>query len=57
MIQGSLCKEPCRLLRPLPRVEAGLNTSMRVVGGDEKENLESKTVKYVGEPHGTRARE
>jgi hypothetical protein len=41
------------------RVEAGSNTStvtMRVVGGDEKESLESETVKYGHESHGTRTR-
>jgi hypothetical protein len=38
-------------------VEAGSNTStvtLRVVGGDEKESLESETVKYGHESHGTR---
>jgi hypothetical protein len=38
------------------RVEAGSNTStvaQRVVGGDEKGSLESETVKYVHESHGT----
>jgi hypothetical protein len=42
------------------RVEAGLNTStvaLGVVGGDEKGNLESETVKYCRESHGTRIRE
>jgi hypothetical protein len=41
-------------------VEAGSNTStvaLRVVGGDEKGSLESKTVKYGRESHGTRSRE
>jgi hypothetical protein len=36
-------------------VEAGSNTStvaLRVVGGDEKESLESETVKYGRESHG-----
>jgi hypothetical protein len=39
------------------RVEAGSNTStvvLRVVGGDEKGSLESETVKYGLESHGTR---
>jgi hypothetical protein len=38
------------------RVEAGTNTStvtLRVVGGDEKGNLESETVKYGHESYGT----
>jgi hypothetical protein len=38
-------------------VEAGSNTSnvtLRVVGGDENENLESETVKYGHESHGMR---
>jgi hypothetical protein len=42
------------------RVEAGSNTStvaLRVVGGDEKGSLESETVKYGRESHGTRIRE
>jgi hypothetical protein len=42
------------------RVEAGSNTStvtLRVVGGDEKESLRSKTVKYGRESQGTRTRE
>jgi hypothetical protein len=37
-------------------VEGGSNTStvaMRVVGGGEKENFESETVKYGRESHGT----
>jgi hypothetical protein len=41
------------------RVEAGSNTStvaLRVVGGDEKGSLESETVKYDHESHGTRTR-
>jgi hypothetical protein len=43
-----------------PRVEAGSNTStviLRVVGGDEKGSLESETVKYDRESHGTLSRE
>jgi hypothetical protein len=39
------------------RVEAGSNTStitLRVVGGDEKGSLKSKTVKYGRESQGTR---
>jgi hypothetical protein len=38
------------------RVEVGSNTStvaLRVVGGDEKGSLESETVKYGHESHGT----
>jgi hypothetical protein len=45
---------------PESRVEAGTNTStveLRVVGGDEKEGLESETVKYGRESHVTRTRE
>jgi hypothetical protein len=41
-------------------VEVGSNTStvaLRVVGDDEKGSLESETVKYGRESHGTRARE
>jgi hypothetical protein len=41
-------------------VEAETNIStltLRVVGGDEKGNLESETVKYGGESQGTRTRE
>jgi hypothetical protein len=41
-------------------VEAGSNTStvaLRVVGGDKKGSLESETVKYCHEFHGTRTRE
>jgi hypothetical protein len=40
--------------------EAGSNTStiaLRVVGGDQKGSLESETVKYGHESHGTRTRE
>jgi hypothetical protein len=43
----------------LARVKAGSNTStvtLRVVGGDEKGNLGSETVKYGHEFHGTRIR-
>jgi hypothetical protein len=42
------------------RVEAGSNAStvaLRVVRGDEKGSLESETVKYDRESHGTRTRE
>jgi hypothetical protein len=42
------------------RVEAGSSTStvaLRVVGDDEKGSLESETVKYGRESHGTRTRE
>jgi hypothetical protein len=38
-------------------VEAGSNTStvaLRVVGGDEKGSLESETVKFGRQSHGTR---
>jgi hypothetical protein len=41
-------------------VEAGSNTStvaLRVVEGDEKGSLESETVKYGRESHGTRTQE
>jgi hypothetical protein len=44
----------------LSRVEAGSNTStvaLRVLGGDEKGNLDSETAKYGRESHGTRTRE
>jgi hypothetical protein len=40
-------------------VEAGSNTStvsLRVIGGDEEGSLESETVKYGHESHGTRTR-
>jgi hypothetical protein len=42
------------------RVEAGSNTStvtLRVVGGEEKGNLKSETVKYGRKSQGTRTRE
>jgi hypothetical protein len=41
----------------MTRVEAGSNTStvtLRVVGGDEMESLESETVKYGHKSYGTR---
>jgi hypothetical protein len=41
------------------RLEAGSNTStvaLRVVGGDEKGSLETETLKYGHESHGTRTR-
>jgi hypothetical protein len=42
----------------ISRVEAGSNTStvvaLRVVGGDEKGNLESETVKHGHESHANR---
>jgi hypothetical protein len=41
------------------RVEAGSNTytaAVRVVGDDEKGSIESETVKYGHESHGTRTR-
>jgi hypothetical protein len=44
----------------ISRAEAGSNTStvaLRVVAGDEKGSLESETVKYGHESHGTRTRE
>jgi hypothetical protein len=44
----------------ISRVEAGSNTStvaLLVVGGDKKGSLESETVKYGREFHGTRIRE
>jgi hypothetical protein len=46
-------------LAPRSRVEAGSNTStvdLRVVGGDGKGSLESETVKYGHESHGTLTR-
>jgi hypothetical protein len=46
--------------KPVSRVEARSNTSiiaLRVVGGDKKGSLESETVKYGREVHGTRTRE
>jgi hypothetical protein len=42
------------------RVEAGSITStvaVRIVGGDEKGSLESETVKYGRESHGTRTQQ
>jgi hypothetical protein len=42
------------------QVEAGMNSStviLRVVGGDEEGSLESETVKYGRESHGTRTGE
>jgi hypothetical protein len=44
----------------LSRVEAGSNTStvaLRVVGGNKKGSLESETVKYGRESHGTQTPE
>jgi hypothetical protein len=44
---------------PYSRVEAGSNTStvtLQVVEGDEKGSLESETVKYGNESHGSRTR-
>jgi hypothetical protein len=41
-------------------LEAGWNTStvaLRVVGGDEKGNLECETIKYGRESHGTQTQE
>jgi hypothetical protein len=43
----------------ITRMEVGSNIStvtLRVVGGDEKESLESETVKYGRESYGTRTR-
>jgi hypothetical protein len=51
-------KQIVRRIRP--RVEAGINTStvtLRVVGGDEKGSLESETVNYGHESHGSRTSE
>jgi hypothetical protein len=45
--------------KSVTRVEAGSNTAtvtLRVVRGDEKGSLESETVKYGRESHGTRTR-
>jgi hypothetical protein len=50
---------PCREVKP-GQFEAGSNTTtvvLRVVEGDEKRSLESETVKYGHEFHGTRTRE
>jgi hypothetical protein len=47
-------------MRTKKTVEAGSNTStvtLRVVGGDEKEILDSETVKYGHECHRTRTQE
>jgi hypothetical protein len=56
--------EPCReewfIHSFITRVEAGSNTytvALRVVGGDEKGNLKTETVKYGRESHGTRTQE
>jgi hypothetical protein len=51
-------KEQGQFSPDISRVEAGSNTStvaLRVVGGNEKGSLESETVKYGRESHGTRA--
>jgi hypothetical protein len=55
-----LHKESIVREKPLSCVEEGSNTftvAPRVVGGDKKGNLESETVKYDRESHGTRTRE
>jgi hypothetical protein len=52
--QGEVTKK-----RQITRVEAGSNTftvTLRVVGGDEKESLESETAKYGYESYGTGTR-
>jgi hypothetical protein len=44
------------ITKAITHVEAGSNTStvtLRVVGGDEKESLKSKIVKYGHESQGT----
>jgi hypothetical protein len=44
----------------IPRVEAGSNTTtlaLRAVGGYENGSLESETVKYGHESHGTQIRD
>jgi hypothetical protein len=56
----SQCDFDFDLITTVTRVEAGSNTSTvapRVVGGDEKGSLESETVKYGSNSHGTRTRE
>jgi hypothetical protein len=53
-IKGAECLD-----QPESGVEAGSNTStvaLRVVGSEEKGSLESETVKYGHESHGTRTR-
>jgi hypothetical protein len=58
-LRGYITRTPGQL-NSIPRVEAGSNTStvtLRVVGGDEKRNLKSETVKYGRESQGTRTRE
>jgi hypothetical protein len=57
---SKLQKEISVQFKRVSRVEAGSNTStvaLRVVEGDEKGSLESDTVKYGHERHGTRIRE
>jgi predicted alpha/beta hydrolase len=63
-VRLSVIRDPAdksRSIRGHPsRVEAGSNistVSLPVVGGDEKGSLESGTVKYGHESHGTRIRE
>jgi hypothetical protein len=56
----SCYKQDKLVVRQLPRVEAGSNTStvtLRVVGDDEKGSLKCETVKYGRKSQGTRTRE
>jgi hypothetical protein len=56
----SQCDSDSDSLPVSSRVGAGSNTStvaLRVVGGDKKGSLESETVNYGRESHGTRTRE
>jgi hypothetical protein len=59
-VLSKLSKEEIHSREKFSCVEAGSNTStvaLRVVGGDKKESLESETVKYGSEAHGTRTRD
>jgi hypothetical protein len=53
-------KKKSSFVNPHSRKEAGSNAStpiLRVLGDDEKGSLESETVKYGRESHGTQTRE
>jgi hypothetical protein len=57
VIQGHVIHQPAVL--PCGALLAGSNTftvTLTVVGGDEKGSLDSETVKYGHESHGTRTR-
>jgi hypothetical protein len=59
-LRGPFRGEVYRITPEVTPVEAGSHTStvtLRVVGGDEKENLKSETVKYGRESQGTRTQE